>query len=112
MRSPIAIAGRWSRSTRTLGFQEGRAGRSGRRSTACSKAAVRREFDVIMAWSVDRLGRSLQDLMAFSFGHPCQGRRAIPPPASIDTTTPSGDVGTSVIQRIEAKGAGEKAPEC
>jgi DNA invertase Pin-like site-specific DNA recombinase len=26
------------------------------------KAAVRREFDVIMAWSVDRLGRSLQDL--------------------------------------------------
>jgi len=25
--------------------------------------AARREFDVVMAWSVDRLGRSLQDLV-------------------------------------------------
>jgi DNA invertase Pin-like site-specific DNA recombinase len=29
------------------------------------KGAVRRDFDVILAWSVDRLGRSLQDLVAF-----------------------------------------------
>jgi DNA invertase Pin-like site-specific DNA recombinase len=29
------------------------------------KAAVRREFDVVAAWSVDRLGRSLRDLIAF-----------------------------------------------
>ena len=28
------------------------------------KAATRREFDVIAAWSVDRLGRSLQDLVS------------------------------------------------
>src|SRR5207344_1849304 len=28
-------------------------------------AATRREFDVVMAWSVDRLGRSLQDLVGF-----------------------------------------------
>jgi DNA invertase Pin-like site-specific DNA recombinase len=27
--------------------------------------AARREFDVVVAWSVDRLGRSLQDLVAF-----------------------------------------------
>ena len=27
------------------------------------KAATRREFDLIAAWSVDRLGRSLQDLV-------------------------------------------------
>jgi DNA invertase Pin-like site-specific DNA recombinase len=27
--------------------------------------ATRRKFDLIMAWSVDRLGRSLQDLVAF-----------------------------------------------
>ena len=26
---------------------------------------VRREFDIVAAWSVDRLGRSLQDLVAF-----------------------------------------------
>ncbi len=29
------------------------------------KAATRRQVDVVMAWSVDRLGRSLQDLVAF-----------------------------------------------
>src|SRR6516164_1364598 len=28
------------------------------------KAAARREFDVVMAWSVDRRGRSLQDLVS------------------------------------------------
>jgi DNA invertase Pin-like site-specific DNA recombinase len=29
------------------------------------RGAARREFDLIMAWSVDRLGRSLQDLIGF-----------------------------------------------
>jgi DNA invertase Pin-like site-specific DNA recombinase len=29
------------------------------------KDATRRRFDMVMAWSVDRLGRSLQDLVAF-----------------------------------------------
>ena len=29
------------------------------------KNATRRKFDVLMAWSVDRLGRSLQDLVSF-----------------------------------------------
>jgi DNA invertase Pin-like site-specific DNA recombinase len=33
--------------------------------TLC-KGVVRREFDVVAAWSVDRLGRSLQNLVAFS----------------------------------------------
>jgi DNA invertase Pin-like site-specific DNA recombinase len=32
---------------------------------AMCKAAAKREFDVVMAWSVDRLGRSLQDLVGF-----------------------------------------------
>jgi Resolvase, N terminal domain len=30
-----------------------------------NKDAARRKFDVVMAWSVDRLGRSLQDLVGF-----------------------------------------------
>lgn len=29
------------------------------------KGVARREFDQVAAWSVDRLGRSLQDLVAF-----------------------------------------------
>ena len=32
---------------------------------ALCQAATRRQFDVVMAWSVDRLGRSLQDLIGF-----------------------------------------------
>ena len=32
---------------------------------ALCRAATRREFDAVMAWSVDRLGRSLQDLVGF-----------------------------------------------
>jgi DNA invertase Pin-like site-specific DNA recombinase len=141
------------------------------------KAAVRREFDVIMAWSVDRLGRSLQDLVAFLSDIHAKGIELYLHQQGIDTTTPSGKamfqmmgvfaeferamvrervlaglkrarangkklgrptisaakerairadvaaglgfrkimarhrVGTSVIQRIKAEVAGEKAPE-
>ena len=32
---------------------------------ALCRAATRREFDMVMAWSVDGLGRSLQDLVGF-----------------------------------------------
>ena len=44
----------------------GSKGRDGRPAfDALCKGIVRREFDVVAAWSVDRLGRSLQDLVAF-----------------------------------------------
>ncbi len=47
------------------------------------KAATRREIDVVMAWSVDRLGRSLQDLVAFLGDLQAAGvrRRPLPAPA-------------------------------
>jgi predicted site-specific integrase-resolvase len=38
--------------------------------------AARREFDMVMAWSVDRLGRSLQDLVGF-FCPSCTHSRSI-----------------------------------
>jgi hypothetical protein len=40
---------------------------------AMCRDASRRQFDVVMAWSVDRLGRSLQDLVAF-LGETARGR--------------------------------------
>jgi len=32
---------------------------------ALAKDAARRRLDIVMAWSVDRLGRSLEDLVGF-----------------------------------------------
>ena len=44
----------------------GTTGRNGRPAfDALCRDAAKRQFDVVMAWSVDRLGRSLQDLVAF-----------------------------------------------
>jgi DNA invertase Pin-like site-specific DNA recombinase len=54
------------------------------------KAAVRREFDLIMAWSVDRLGRSLQDLMSFLSDIHAKGVDLYLHQQGVDTTTPSG----------------------
>ena len=54
------------------------------------KAATRREIDVVMAWSVDRLGRSLQDLIAFLSELQASGVDLYLDQQGIDTTTPGG----------------------
>jgi DNA invertase Pin-like site-specific DNA recombinase len=57
---------------------------------ALHKAAARREFDVVMAWSVDRLGRSLQDLIAFLSEIRAAGVDLFLHQQGLDTTTPAG----------------------
>lgn len=52
--------------------------------------ATRREFDVVMAWSVDRLGRSLQDLVGFLSDLHATNVDLFLHQQGIDTTTPSG----------------------
>jgi DNA invertase Pin-like site-specific DNA recombinase len=54
------------------------------------KDATRRQFDIVMAWSVDRLGRSLQDLVAFLGDLHAQGVDLYLHIQGIDTTTPGG----------------------
>jgi DNA invertase Pin-like site-specific DNA recombinase len=54
------------------------------------KDATRRQFDIVMAWSVDRLGRSLQDLVAFLGDLHAQGVDLYLHVQGIDTTTPGG----------------------
>ncbi len=49
-----------------------------------------REIDVVMAWSVDRLGRSLQDLVAFLSDLQASGVDLYLDRQGIDTTTPGG----------------------
>jgi len=57
---------------------------------ALHRAAVRREFDVVMAWNVDRLGRSLQDLVGFLGQLHAAGVDLFLHQQGLDTTTPGG----------------------
>ena len=52
--------------------------------------AARRQFDIVMAWSVDRLGRSLQDLVAFLEHIRACDIGLFLHQQGLDTTTPSG----------------------
>jgi DNA invertase Pin-like site-specific DNA recombinase len=52
--------------------------------------ATKRRFDVIMAWSVDRLGRSLQDLVAFLSEIHALKIDLYLHQQGLDTTTPAG----------------------
>ena len=54
------------------------------------KAANRRDFSIIMAWSVDRLGRSLQHLVGFLDEIHAKGVDHYLHQQNIDTSTPSG----------------------
>jgi hypothetical protein len=54
------------------------------------KDAARRRFDVVMAWSVDRLGRSLQDLCGFLSELHSLGIDLFLHQQGIDATTPAG----------------------
>ena len=54
------------------------------------KAATRREFDMLLAWSVDRLGRSLQDLIATLNELHSVGCDLFLLKQNVDTSTPSG----------------------
>jgi DNA invertase Pin-like site-specific DNA recombinase len=54
------------------------------------KDATRRKFDVVMSWSVDRLGRSLQDLVGFLSELHAVGVDLYLHQQGIDTTTPAG----------------------
>src|SRR5262245_39770037 len=51
------------------------------------KSATRREFDIVMAWSVDRLGRSLQDLIGLLSELHALGIDLFLHQQSLDTTT-------------------------
>jgi DNA invertase Pin-like site-specific DNA recombinase len=54
------------------------------------KDAARRKFDLVAAWSVDRLGRSLADVAAFMVDMRAYGVDLYLDKQAVDTTTPSG----------------------
>jgi len=57
---------------------------------ALLRAVARKEFDVVAAWSVDRLGRSLQDLVGFLSDLQSKKVDLCLHQQALDTSTPSG----------------------
>lgn len=57
---------------------------------ALLKRATRREFDLILVWAVDRIGRSIQHLVGFMNDIAAMGVDLYVHQQAIDTTTPSG----------------------
>ena len=72
----------------------GVSGAKGRRDRAQFNALLngvaRREFDMVAAWSVDRLGRSLQDLVAFLADLQSKKIDLYLHQQALDTSTPTG----------------------
>jgi DNA invertase Pin-like site-specific DNA recombinase len=54
------------------------------------KAVTRRKIDIVASWSVDRLGRSLQDLVGFLAELNASGCDLYLEKQAVDTTTPAG----------------------
>jgi DNA invertase Pin-like site-specific DNA recombinase len=57
---------------------------------ALHKAIARRDVDIVAAWSVDRLGRSLPDLVAFLSDIQARGCDLYLHQQAVDTSTPAG----------------------
>ena len=67
---------------------KGREGRPGLNKLL--EGVTRRDFDKVMAWSVDRLGRSLPDLLTFMGELKAKGVDLYLHQQSLDTSTPAG----------------------
>jgi len=89
-----AVAQRQGWDVVTVLTDEGISGAKGRDRRpgfdALLKGIARREFDQIMAWSVDRLGRSLPDLVSFLNDAHAKNVDLYLHQQGLDTSTPSG----------------------
>lgn len=75
-------------------IDEGVSGSKGRdqrpQFDALSRSITRREVDIVLSWSVDRLGRSLQHLLSFLTDLNASGADLYLHQQGVDTTTPAG----------------------
>ncbi len=89
-----AVAGRHEWTVVTEYVDNGVSGAKGRRERpqfdALLNGVARREFDMIAAWSVDRLGRSLQDLLGFLLELQSKHVDLYLHQQALDTSTPMG----------------------
>ena len=94
LRELATVAGRHGWTVAATFTDEGISGAKGRERRpgfdALCGAVARREVDVVAAWSVDRLGRSLQDLVAFLGELQAKGVDLYLHVQGLDTSTPAG----------------------
>jgi DNA invertase Pin-like site-specific DNA recombinase len=94
LRELIAAAQRHGWEVTVQYLDKGISGAKGREArpafNAMCQALARREFDLIAAWSVDRLGRSLQDLVTFLGELHGKHVDLYLHQQGLDTTTPAG----------------------
>src|SRR5262245_55290769 len=74
------------------------------------KAIVRREFDLVAAWLVDRLGRSLQDLVALLGEVQVSGIDLNLQREGLDTSTPAGKALFQMMGAFAEIRAGDGGP--
>ena len=88
------VAGRLGWTVVAIFKDDGVSGTKGREQRpgldALMKGVARREFDLVAAWSVDRLGRSLPDLVALLAELQARGVDLFLHQQALDTSTPSG----------------------
>ena len=93
-RELIAVAERMGWEIAAEFCDEGISGAKGREQRpgydALMKAVARREIDLVASWAVDRLGRSLQDLVGFLNEINSKGVDLYLHTQGLDTSTPSG----------------------
>jgi hypothetical protein len=76
--------------SKTLVSPAPRAGTTARALIGCSRPLPAATFDMVAAWSVDRLGRSLIDLLDFLRELHAKGVDLFLHQQGLDTSTPSG----------------------
>jgi len=77
---------------------------------ALAKDAARRRFDMVKAWSVDRLGLSLQDLVGFLYDLHAYGIDLFLQQQGLDTTTPAASTDISA-QTLAAPACRQPSPQ-
>jgi DNA invertase Pin-like site-specific DNA recombinase len=75
------------------------------------KAASRRKFDIVMAWAIDRMGRSLRDLLETIEHLQATGVDLYLDQPNIDTTTPTGKLLFQITGACSSQGARQEARE-
>jgi DNA invertase Pin-like site-specific DNA recombinase len=103
--------GEWPDRTALGGGGDGISGSKGREKRPAfdrlHKDAARNRFDIVMAWSVDRISRTVKDLVTFLQELQAANVDLYLYQQAVDTTTPMGRAMFQIARRVRRAGAGD-----